>query len=137
GQCLGLAADPAIGVRVTLNNCNDSIAQKWVLDEETALVHNEGDFNLCMDIPEQTAQSNNNPIYLQPCNGKMNQQWIAHPLKRVYLNNILYPALSINIEPRTIGGDPQLSASRVISGWLSAEWTLEPQWPNYRIRNRW
>lgn len=137
GQCLASEGNPDTNVRIVLNNCDDSNAQKWVLDEQTATIRSQEDFNLCIEMPRETIQFNGSQIYLMPCHSKENQQWLVQTLKRKYLSSALYPELSINIEPQVIGGEPHLGATRIIDGWLSAEWTLEPVWTHYRIRNRW
>lgn len=137
GQCLALEGISESGARIVLNNCDDSTAQKWALDEQTAAIRNEGDFNLCLEMPEHTIPFNGSPLVLMPCHGKINQQWVVQALKRKYLLNALNTELAINIEPKTTGSEPHLAATRVIKGWLSAEWTLEPVWTFYRIRNRW
>lgn len=137
GQCLAPVGNLESGALVALNNCDDSTAQKWMLDEQTATIRHENEFNLCLEMPEQTLQFNGSQLYLMPCHGKTNQQWVIHSLKRKYLVNALNPELLINIEPKTTGGEPHLAATRIIKGWRSAEWTLEPIWTYYRIRNRW
>ena len=68
---------------------------------------------------------------------QVNQQWLIQSLKRQYLSNTLNPELSINIEPKPGEKEPSLTASRIIEGWFSAEWTLESVWTYYRIRNYW
>ena len=137
GQCLAFAGNLESGALVVLNNCDDSTDQKWAFDEQTATIRHEDDFSLCLEMPEATIRFNGSQLYLMPCHGKMNQQWVIQTLKRKYLVSSLNSDIFINIEPEVVGGEPRLAATRVIKGWLSAEWTLEPVWTNYRIRNRW
>lgn len=134
GQCLAIDHDPS-GFKAVLNNCDDSIEQKWSHEEQTAVIRSQLDTNLCVEIPAHSLRANGTEIQVGACHGKENQQWVATALKRQYIVNAKSPELSINIEP--IQGIHQLGATRIIEGWLSAEWVIEPIGIYARIRNYW
>ncbi len=137
GQCLALATAAEAGALVVLNNCDGSTDQKWVLDEQTATIHHEYNFNLCLEMPKLTMHFNGSPLILMSCHGEENQQWVAQTLKHKHLISALNAELSISIEPRTTAGAPHLAATRNVEDWLSAAWILEPVGNFYRIRNGW
>ena len=137
GQCLAPAGDPEVGTLVVLNDCNGSTDQKWVLDEQTATIHHENDFNLCLEMPQLTVHFNGSHLFLMSCHGEENQQWVAQTLRHKHLVSALNAELSISIEPSATGGAPHLAATRNVKDWLSAAWTLEPVGNFFRIRSGW
>lgn len=126
-----------MGTLVVLNECDGSIDQKWVLDEQTTAIHHEADFNLCLEMPKLTIQFDGSQLFLMPCHGGENQQWVAQTLKYSYLISVLNAELSISMESSATDGPPHLTATRNVKDWLRAAWTLEPVGNFYRIRSSW
>lgn len=135
GQCLGLSGELGSDAKVVLNNCDGSIAQRWIMDDHISVIHNEAGFNFCLEASADSIRTNGTSLRLMPCNGTATQQWATHVLKRQHLASVTDPELLINIEPQKGNSTP--AATPIIGGWISAEWTLEPVWNYYRIRNQW
>lgn len=135
GQCLAPFKGPEASTLVVLRDCDGSNDQTWVFDEQTATIHYESDFNLCLEMPKLTIQFNGSPLLLMTCHGEENQQWVAQTLKHKHLTSALNGDLSISMDPRSTGGAPILAAT--LKDRLSAAWTLEPVGGFHRIRNQW
>lgn len=138
GQCLSPGGVADAGTLVVLKQCDGSIDQKWVLDAQSVTIRPESNANLCLETPKLTVFVNGIELYLMPCHGEENQQWVAQKLTPKQFTSAFNSELSISIKPNTPNGLPHLAAMQNDSAWLiAAAWTLEPVGNFYRIRNLW
>jgi hypothetical protein len=135
GQCLTLNNTTDNTYIVNGQPCNRSENQKWQYNSQLLTIQNELNINYCLEVKAPTNNQNLYDIDFIKCNNRENQQWQFVKLNRVRISNYLIPEYSIHIEP--INGAPSLAATRAPDTWWSAQWTLEPTGPYFRIRNFW
>jgi hypothetical protein len=133
GRCLSVADPTESSASMIVEDCNQSVKQKWTVNTLDKTISNQGFPNLCMDVNSEIATG---VFYgkLSGCNGQASQQWYAHVLDLKRIESVSDPDFFINIESET-GGPENIKINRADARWHSGYWTFEPAGAGVRIRN--
>lgn len=139
GKCLNVGTEVANGMLVNATTCDGSDRQKWTYNAYTGQVKNISvntatatDTPKCLDLDQATANLNGGKVQMWDCfDGTWGQRWALQDVRYKFLVNKADPSKAINNE------DGLLKASKALSSWWSAQWTLERFENFYRIRNKW
>lgn len=133
GQCLASGEPFEVGFEVHATVCDGTLSQNWDIDSGTSVIRNRVNPNHCLDIWNNNIHLNGKSIQLWPCNSNPNQRWTIAPLTAHRIENSYISGALLSAD--TSRGRATLTNTSEVENSTKAQWILEPNRQNYRIRS--